>query len=60
MMEDLYFVMLSHPNINPLPMTEDDEHVAYFNTLEEAKSAAEDNPLGENYGYEVFCIGRGE
>ena len=34
--------------------------VAYFETYELAKAAAQDNDLGSAFGYEVFQLGCGE
>ena len=58
-----FFVMLNHPRCAPLIMTDncgDGDDIAYFKTHELAKEAAQDNDLGLAFGYEVFCLGRGE
>lgn len=60
-----FFVMLNHPKCPPLIMNEvgDDAFdftVAYFEAYELAKAAAEDNDLGEHFGYEIFQLGCGE
>ena len=60
-----FFVMLNHPKCPPLIMNEvgDDTFdftVAYFETYELAKAAAQDNDLGSAFGYEVFQLGCGE
>jgi len=59
MEEDKFFVMLNHPKCLPLIMMKDEENVAYFDTQEEAKVAANDNDLGDAFGYEVFQLGCG-
>lgn len=59
-MDKPYFVMLNHPNGGVLPMVKDDEgNMAFYETEEDAGLAAEDNPLGETFGYEIFCLGMG-
>lgn len=61
----MYFVMLNHPNVNvaAVPLlksdAEDAGDIAFFETEEEAFSAAEKNDLGENFGYDVFALGNG-
>lgn len=57
-----YFVMLNHPNpsVPAVPMVHEDDEVAFFMTKEEAEEAAKNSFLGEGYGFEVFCLGRGE
>jgi hypothetical protein len=57
-MDDDFFVMLNTQNGGYTPMMGDDE-IAKYTTFEAAAEAAEDNPLGENFGYEVFQIGCG-
>ena len=55
-----YFVMLNCTGGRITPMTDSDDNVAMFETIEEANEAARDNMLGEAYGFEVFCKGCGE
>ena len=56
-----FFVMLSHPKSAPLIMMGDSAGgIAYFETYELAKEAAQDNDLGIAFGFEVFELGRGE
>ena len=58
----MFFVMLNHPNPNvpALPMTcNDDKDVAFYKTREEAQNDAENNSLGEHFGYNVFELGNG-
>lgn len=54
----MYFVMLRHPRGFPLPLVEEinefDERICLFDTEDEAKEAAENNMLGEAYGYEIY------
>ena len=63
-MDKDYFVMLNHPskNIQAMPMIIDVEtnNVAWFETEEHARKAAEDSMLGEAYGFEIFRRGYGE
>ena len=54
-----FFVMLTHPACEYIPMTEGDGDLAKFETEQKARECAEQNPLGEAYGYEVFEIGCG-
>lgn len=49
-----WFVILRGPSDLPLPMTADDDFLALFDTEGEAKKAAEANPYGRAYGFEVF------
>jgi hypothetical protein len=55
-----YFVMLGHPSVEFVPMMEDDENMATYQTANEARQAAEDSVLGSHFGYEIFCWGEGE
>lgn len=61
----MYFVMLYHPSADipamPLLKAEarDAGDIAFFESEKEAFAAAEDNDLGEIYGYDVFEIGGG-
>lgn len=55
-----YFVMLRHPECGHLPMIDNDDNVAWFDTEQEAVAAGSDSFLGEGFGFEVFCIGHGE
>jgi hypothetical protein len=49
-----FFVMLNHPNGGIVPMVDDDEDLATFDTVEEAESAARNSSLGDACGFEVF------
>jgi len=54
-----YFVMLRHPNPrnNGVPLMENDENIAWFETYTEASEAGENNWLGSDFGFVVFNIG---
>ena len=54
-----FFVMLYTQNGSFTPMMVDDYDIAKYETEEEARLAAKDNPLGEAFGYEIFEIGIG-
>ena len=59
----MFFVMLNHPseNIEALIMTQGTyDEPAFFATQEDARKAAKNNTLGENFGYEIFELGTGE
>jgi len=58
-MDNDYFVMLIHPSCGYVPLMEDDENMAKFETEEKAKDGAEGTCLGSSFGYEVFCMGMG-
>lgn len=60
-MSDLdFFVILNHQNGSVLPMVKNDEgDLAMYSTEKDARKAAEANPLGETFGYEVFELGCG-
>lgn len=59
---DKYFVMLSNPSRThgapPIPLV-NDENVLFFETLDDAIVAADNNIVGEACGYEVFKLGEG-
>ena len=58
-----FFVMLNHPVCQPLIMTVDSgdgDDIAYFETKKDADISAQDNDLGDAFGYEVFQLGCGE
>ena len=58
-----FFVILNHPKCAPLIMTDTysrGEDIAWFYTYESAKAAAQDNDLGNTFGYEIFQLGYGE
>ena len=61
----MYFVMLNHPDVNvaAVPLLKADAKdagdIAFFESEEDAFSAAESNDLGENFGYDVFALGNG-
>jgi hypothetical protein len=56
-----YFVMLNlqRGGIAPMTLGEDDE-LALFDTKELAEAGARNNILGDAFGFEVFCRGKGE
>lgn len=54
-----YFVMVFFSDGNYTPLMENDDNIAKFETREAAQKCAEENPLGENFGYEIFDIGCG-
>lgn len=60
MSDGIYFVILNHPNGGVVPMVKNDEaDLAMFESETEAMVCASDNPLGENYGFEIFELGGG-
>lgn len=57
-----YFVMLEHPRGWPVPMIDSEsayDDLAWFETEDDARRCARQNPLGEAYGFEVFERGGG-
>lgn len=50
----MYFVMLRHQNGKPLPLVNDNECPELYMTEEDAELAAEENLLGEHFGYEIY------
>jgi hypothetical protein len=56
-----FFVMLNHPRGTPVPMMDiqSDDEIAWFKTERQARSIAEQNPLGDAYGFEIFKLGEG-
>lgn len=60
MIEKPYFVILNHQKEDVyLPMIDEDDKLAMYETYEAATTAGEQNPLGEAYGFEVFELGGG-
>jgi len=55
-----FFVMLTTQSGGYTPlMSSKTDNIAQFETEEEARASAEDNVLGENFGYEIFERGCG-
>jgi hypothetical protein len=59
-MSNNYFVMLNTQNGRPTVMTDIKDEVAYYVSKTEADKGAKRNLLGDYFGYEVFCLGKGE
>lgn len=57
-MSDVYFVMLTTQSGRSIPMMRNEE-VAFYETIEDAKLDAQNNPLGASFGFEVFELGGG-
>jgi hypothetical protein len=53
-----FFVMLYSEN-GYLPLMENEDEIAFFETEIEAKECAGANPLGSHYGFDVFEKGCG-
>lgn len=55
-----FFVMLNHPspNVPAVPMA-DDEDIAFYDTEDAAREAANNSILGEKFGFEIFELGTG-
>jgi hypothetical protein len=49
-----YFVMLSLNNGQPTPMVSDDGDPELFKTWADAEDAANRNPLGQAYRFEIY------
>lgn len=54
-----FFVILNSYTGRPVPMTDDQGELAWYETSEEAKEAADNCSLGCAYGYEIFERGTG-
>jgi hypothetical protein len=54
-----FFVMLTTPDGGYTPLLDDTGEIAKFEYVDEATITAFETELGEEYGYEVFEIGRG-
>ena len=54
-----FFVILHHPSGGILPMIDEYDELALYETFDEAADAAENNILGQNIGYEIFEAGWG-
>ena len=59
MIEKPYFVILNHPNGHYMPMVDDDENLAMFDSEISAIVAGNDHMLGSSFGFEVFELGGG-
>ena len=60
MMEKPYFVILNHQNSDLfIPMTDENDNLAMFDSEISAVIAGQDNPLGKAFGFEVFEMGDG-
>lgn len=55
----MYFVMLDHPSGAIVPLTTEDNEVAIFANVRDARIAAMREPLGVQFGYEIFEVGTG-
>ena len=53
------FVVLNHPNGSVMPMVDDDDNLAMYDSEISAQVAASGNMLGSTFGYEVFELGGG-
>lgn len=49
-----YFVILRGQNGRPLPMVDDENNIALFDTEDEAEECASENPLGSLFGFETI------
>lgn len=59
-MNDFYFVMLTTQNGSAIPlMKSDGESMAFFESPEDARDSALQNPFGAEFGWEVFELGGG-
>lgn len=60
-MDDMYFVILYCQNgrITAM-MDESGDEMAIFGTREAAVDAGKNNPLGANFGFEIYEAGTGE
>lgn len=58
----MFFVMLEHPSpaVPAMVLVNDGEEIAFFDTAEAAREAADFSLLGERFGYELFELGTGE
>lgn len=60
-MDKPFFVMLNWQNgRGAMPLVEDNDDVAFYATLEEAREAAENHDACRAFGYEIFERGTGE
>jgi len=51
--------MVHTPDGGYLPLMQNDEDIAKFDTENEAREGAKSSTLGEEFGYEIFEIGSG-
>lgn len=55
-----FFVMLGTQNGSYTPLMATDDEIARFESEDSARECAENNPLGEWFGFEIFEMGMGE
>ena len=55
-----YFIMMyAQQEEHAVPLIEEDENVAFYETYREAYEIAENHPYAKALGYEIFCMGEG-
>ena len=54
-----FFVMLNHPSGGIVPMVDENEDLATYDTEEDARDAANNSFLGDACGFEIFKRGCG-
>lgn len=55
-----FFVTLNHPSGGSVPMVDEHDDLATFDSEAEARDAAMGTFLGQNCGFEIFERGTGE
>ncbi len=50
----MYFIMLRHPNGNPMPVIEDVDEVKLFGSENEAEGWCSDSEAAQSWGYEIY------
>jgi hypothetical protein len=60
-MSDKYFVMLNWQNgEGASPMVDDEGKPVFYEHIDDARCDADENAMGNAFGYEIFCLGTGE
>jgi hypothetical protein len=59
MIDKPYFVILNHPNGSVMPMVDDNDDLAMYESEVDARVAASGSMLGSEFGYEIFELGGG-
>ena len=55
--KDFFIMINSQNNEYIIPMTDNNNEVALFETYNEAKEIADDHPMCDAFGYEIFRRG---
>ena len=58
--KDFFIMLYNQKGDRAMPITDEDDNVVFFESLEAAKEAMKNNPYAEAFGFEIFELGTGE